>query len=199
VEDDFSLKARDGEIGGPTDETPHERLNRNLIEMLQEVRVAMPGVQVLFGFLLAVPFQQRFQLADTFQRTVYFITLLFAAAATACFVAPTAYHRLMFRLRDKPALVKFGNRMVIAGLLCLAVAMNSAVLLVTDFLFKAPTQVITVLVLASVYAWLWFGVAILRRVRVYRVSPLPGLNGEEGDELRGRDRTSAEHVVVTRR
>jgi hypothetical protein len=154
---------------------------------------------VLFGFLLAVPFQQRFQLADTFQRTVYFITLLFAAAATACFVAPTAYHRLMFRLRDKPALVKFGNRMVIAGLLCLAVAMNSAVLLVTDFLFKAPTQVITVLVLASVYAWLWFGVAILRRVRVYRVSPLPGLNGEEGDELRGRDRTSAEHVVVTRR
>ena len=153
----------------------------------------MPGVQVLFGFLLAVPFQQRFQQTDTFQRTVYFITLVFAAAATACFVAPTAYHRLMFRLRDKPALVKFGNRMVITGLLCLAVAMNSAVLLVTDFLFKAPTQIIAGLALASVYTWLWFGVPMLRRVRVYGLGPLPGVNGEE------RDRGGSEHVVVARR
>jgi hypothetical protein len=105
----------------------------------------------------------------------------------------------MFRLRDKPALVKFGNRMVILGLLCLAVAMNSAVLLVTDFLFKAPTQIIAVIALASVYAWLWFGVAILRRVRVYRVAPLPGIDGEEGDELRGRDRRSSERVPIVRR
>jgi hypothetical protein len=193
VEDDFSLRTPNGEINGPTDETAHERLNRNLIEMLQEVRVAMPGVQVLFGFLLAVPFQQRFQQADTFQRTVYFITLLFAAAATACFVAPTAYHRLMFRLRDKPALVKFGNRMVIMGLISLAVAMNSAVLLVTDFLFKAPTQIIAVLLLASVYAWLWFGIAMLRRVRVYGIGPMRGVNQRAGDQER------SEHVVVAHR
>ena len=193
MEDDFSLKTPDGEINGPTDETPHERLNRNLIEMLQEVRVAMPGVQVLFGFLLAVPFQQRFQEADTFQRTVYFITLLFAAAATACFVAPTGYHRLMFRLRDKPALVKFGNRMVIMGLVCLAVAMNSAVLLVTDFLFKAPTQIIAVILLASAYIWLWFGVAMLRRVRVYGIAPLQGIDGQR------RQGEHSEHVVIARR
>lgn len=196
MEDEYSIARPDGEIGGPPDETPHERLNRNLIEMLQELRVAMPGVQVLFGFLLAVPFQQRFQEANSFQRTVYFITLLFAAAATACFVAPTAYHRLMFRLRDKPALVKFGNRMVLAGLVCLAVAMNGAVLLVTDFLFKAPTQVVAVLLLGAVYVWLWFGVAIVRRVRVYGVAPIPGFNGEEGDELSGAKRRGAGHVVV---
>jgi len=193
VEDEYAPRSRGSEIAPPADETPHERLNRNLIEMLQEVRVAMPGVQVLFGFLLAVPFQQRFQQADTFQRMVYFVTLVFAAAATACFVAPTAYHRLMFRLRDKPALVKFGNRMVIAGLLCLAVAMNGAVLLVTDFLFKAPTQLIAVLALGCVYAWLWFGVAMVRRVRVYGLGPVPGVNGDE------RDRGKSEPVVVARR
>jgi hypothetical protein len=176
VEDEYRQRTPHGEIDEFGDETPRERLNRNLIEMLQEVRVAMPGVQVLFGFLLAVPFQQRFSEVDDFQRTVYFVTLLFAAAATACFVAPTAYHRVMFRLRDKPALVRFGNRMVIAGLVCLALSMNGAVLLVTDFLFQAPTQIVTVLAMASAYAWLWFGVAIVRRIRVYRAPPRIGRN-----------------------
>jgi hypothetical protein len=146
-------------------EDEQERLNRELLELLNEVRVAMPGVQVLFGFLLAVPFQQRFAEADDFQRHTYLVTLLFSAVATAFFIAPTAYHRVMFRQRDKPALIRFGNRMTIAGVISLAIAMNGAVLLVTDVIFKAPTPVVTVLALASVYMWLWFGVALMRRVQ----------------------------------
>src|SRR4051795_10440555 len=85
-------------------ESEQQRLNRELDQLLGELRVAMPGVQVLFAFLLAVPFQQRFAQATDFQRDVYFVTLLAAAAASALFVAPTAYHRLMFRERDKPRL-----------------------------------------------------------------------------------------------
>jgi hypothetical protein len=158
----------------PTDETEHERLNRQLTEMLQEVRVAMPGVQVLFGFLLAVPFQQRFEGVTQFQRIVYFVTLLFAGGATACMVAPTAYHRITFRLRDKPALITFGNRMVILGLFCLAAAMTGTVLLVTDFLFQSPMPLLTTLVVGGVFAWLWFAVGAIRRARLseaMRASP----------------------------
>jgi hypothetical protein len=151
--------------GRQPQETPEERLNRNLQEMLNEVRVAMPGVQVLFGFLLAVPFQQRFAEVTDFQKFTYFITLLCAAGATACFVAVSAFHRLLFRQGERPAIVKYGNRMVIRGLVLLALAMNGAVLLVTDFLFKSPMPVIVGVGLASVYGWLWFGVGLMRRLR----------------------------------
>lgn len=147
------------------DETPTQRINRNVIELLNEVRVAMPGVQVLFGFLLAVPFQQRFAMVDDFQRMTYFVTLLCAAGATACFVATSAFHRLVFRQGERPAIVKYGNRMSILGLICLALAMNGAVLLVTDFLFESPVPVIVGLLLASLYAWLWFGVGLTRRLK----------------------------------
>jgi membrane-bound acyltransferase YfiQ involved in biofilm formation len=87
------------------DETDAERLDRQLDQLLQELRVAMPGVQVLFAFLLAVPFQQRFTAVTDFQRDVYFVTLLAAAAASAFFIAPTAFHRVRFQDRDKPFLV----------------------------------------------------------------------------------------------
>ena len=84
-------------------EEEQERLNRQLIELLNEIRVAMPGVQVLFAFLLAVPFQQRFTEATPFQRNVYFGTLIASAVATALFIAPTAYHRVMLRRGRAPA------------------------------------------------------------------------------------------------
>ena len=90
-------------------EDEQERLNRQLIELLNELRVAMPGVQVLFGFLLAVPFQQRFEQVSDFQQTVYFVTLLCAAVATAFLIAPSAYHRLMFEQHDKPNIVHIGS------------------------------------------------------------------------------------------
>ena len=142
-----------------------ERLNRQMSELLNEVRVAMPGVQVLFGFLLAVPFQQRFQSVNGFQRDVYFVTLLAAATATAFLIAPSAYHRVAFQQQDKPNIIRIGTRQFLVGLAALAVAMNGAVLLVTDVLFKAPTVIVTVACVASLFAWLWFGVGLWRRTR----------------------------------
>jgi Family of unknown function (DUF6328) len=146
-------------------EEEQERLNRQMNELLTELRVAMPGVQILFAFLLAVPFQQRFQQATDFQRDVYFVTLLSAATATALFIAPSAYHRLAFQLGDKPRIIRLGTRQFICGLVALAVAMNGAVLLVTDFIFQTTTVVVTVAVVASVFAWLWFGIGLWRRLR----------------------------------
>lgn len=144
-------------------ETESERLNRQLDQLLGELRVAMPGVQVLFAFLLAVPFQQRFAEVTEFQRNVYFATLLASAAASALLVAPTAYHRLMFEKREKPRLVAVSSNLAIAGLACLAIAMNGAVLLVTDLLFEATTVAITLAATVTLFIALWFGLGLVRR------------------------------------
>ncbi len=146
------------------DETENERLDRELDQLLQELRVAMPGVQVLFAFLLAVPFQQRFAIVSEFQRDVYFGTLLASAVASALFIAPTAYHRMMFRGRDKPRLVQISSRLALAGLAALAVAMNGAILLVTDLLFKDATVVITIVLTATLFVGLWFVLGLARRL-----------------------------------
>ena len=145
-------------------ETDDERLDRELDQLLQELRVAMPGVQVLFAFLLAVPFQQRFAQVTEFQRTVYFVTLLASAVASALFIAPTAYHRLMFRGRDKPRLVALSSRLALAGLVALAVAMNGVILLVTDVLFESTTVIITTVVSVVVFVGLWFVLGSVRRM-----------------------------------
>ncbi len=147
------------------EESEEERLNRELDQLLEELRVAMPGVQVLFAFLLMVPFQQRFAQVSEFQRDVYFVTLLAAAAASALFVAPSAYHRIMFRARDKPMLVRLSSRLAVAGLVCLAIAMNGAVLLVTDVLFGDTTVTVTLAVVGALYVGLWFGLGLVRRLR----------------------------------
>ena len=146
------------------EETAEERLNRELDQLLNELRVAMPGVQVLFAFLLAVPFQQRFVQVTEFQKDVYFVTLLASAAASALFIAPTAYHRLMFRARDKPRLVQISSKLAIAGLVCLAVAMNGAVLLVTDVLFDGTIVKVTAALTGALYVGLWFVLGLVRRV-----------------------------------
>jgi len=145
------------------EESESERVNRELDQLLGELRVAMPGVQVLFAFLLAVPFQQRFAQATEFQRDVYFVTLLASAAASALFVAPTAYHRLMIRERDKPMLVSISSKLALAGLACLAVAMNGAVMLVTDVLFGRTTAVVTVALTSALFVGLWFVLGLVRR------------------------------------
>ena len=147
-----------------TDEE-QERLNRQMMELLNELRVAMPGVQILFGFLLTVPFQQRFQEATTFQETTYFVTLIAAAVATALFIAPGAFHRMTFQQREKPNIIHVGTGQMLLGLAALAVAINGAVLLVTDWLFQAGTAAVTVAVLASVYFTLWFGLGLVRRAQ----------------------------------
>jgi hypothetical protein len=158
------------------EETEQERLNRELDQLLTELRVAMPGVQVLFAFLLAVPFQQRFAQVTDFQRDVYFVTLLAATAASALFIAPTAYHRLMFRTRDKPALIQISSKLAVAGLACLAVAMNGAVLLVTDVLFDSTTVAITLGLTGTLFVGLWFVLGLVRRLDA-RADHGDGING----------------------
>jgi cation transport ATPase len=147
-----------------SDETKDERLDRELDQLLQELRVAMPGVQVLFAFLLAVPFQQRFAEVTEFQKDVYFATLLAAAVTSALFIAPTAYHRMMFRGRDKPRLVEMSSRFALAGLGVLAIAMNGAILLVTDVLFDGIAVVVATVAAATLFVGLWFVLGIVRRI-----------------------------------
>jgi hypothetical protein len=117
------------------EETDEERITRNLQELLQELRVALPGVQVLFAFLLTVPFSQR-ALANPFEQRVYLVTLLCAAIATALLIAPSAQHRVVFRQREREHLVEAANRLTLWGLAFLAFAMTGAVLLVVDVIFS---------------------------------------------------------------
>jgi cation transport ATPase len=146
-------------------EEEQEQLNRQMTELLNELRVAMPGVQVLFGFLLAVPFQQRFETVNAFERGVYFVSLVAAAVATAFLIAPSAYHRIMFGRHEKPTIIILGTVQFVCGLVALAIAMNCAVLLVTDVLFQATTVIVTMVALASLFGSLWFGLGIWRRMR----------------------------------
>jgi hypothetical protein len=145
-------------------ESDQQRLDRQLEQLLQELRVAMPGVQVLFGFLLAVPFQQRFTAVTEFQKDVYFVTLLAAAAASALFIAPTAFHRMMFEAHDKPFLVEMSSKLALAGLAFLALAMNGAVLLVSDVLFDGAAVTVTVAITIALFVGLWFGLGVVRRL-----------------------------------
>jgi hypothetical protein len=146
-------------------EPEQQRHERQLGELLQELRVAMPGVQLLFAFLLVVPFNQRFGEASDFQRRLYLGVLLCAALASALFIAPTAYHRVMFGRGDRPRLIRTATHLVLAGLVFLALAMSGAVLLVTDFLFGLPTSAIGTAVVAAAFGWLWFGLPLMRRAR----------------------------------
>jgi hypothetical protein len=145
------------------DEEEGDRLDRELIELLNELRVVMPGVQLLFGFLLTVPFQQRFETIDDFQRIVYFVTLLLVAASSAFLMGPSAFHRLTFREGQKPYLVELGTRQTIVGMALLALAMNGVLLLLTDILFHTTMVVVTVTLTTALFGWLWFGLALWRR------------------------------------
>ena len=144
------------------DETEQERVDRNLQEMLGELRVALPGVQVLFAFLLVVPFNQRFGEVTSFQKAVYFVTLMFTTASAMCLIAPSAHHRVEFRHQDKDTIVLTGNRIVIVGLALLAVAMTGAVLFVTDVLYGGTTTCVVAAGVALAFAVLWFAVPLRR-------------------------------------
>ncbi len=158
------------------DETEEERLDRNLGELLQELRVALPGVQVLFAFLLAVPFQKNFTTASDFDRKIYFVTLLLTALSAALLIAPSAYHRLTFRYQQKHRLVFVSNRLAIAGLGVLALAMTCAIMLVTNFLFgTVATTVVTTVLVLTMFFLLWAVLPLRRRLR-YRDEGLPLLD-----------------------
>ncbi len=151
------------EPGGHEDDK--ERVDRELIELLNELRVVLPGVQVLFAFLLVVPFSQGWDEITPFQEKVYFVTLLLSVAATAFMIAPSAYHRINFAQKDKRHIVDAASRLAIIGLVCLALAMTGAVLLITDFLFKSATVTVAVVLVALLFATLWFVLPLMRRAQ----------------------------------
>jgi SNF family Na+-dependent transporter len=148
------------------DETEEERLDRNLGELLQELRVALPGVQVLFAFLLAVPFQQGFEEVTEFQKIVYFVTLMLTAVSASMLISPTAYHRITFRYQQKRRLVYYANRFAIIGLALLALAMTGAILLITDVLFSTVAAVIAAAVALCVFGFFWFAMPLRRRLQL---------------------------------
>jgi putative flippase GtrA len=144
-------------------ETEAERIDRNLAELMQELRVAGWGVQVLFGFLLAMPFTSVFATLDPEQHRLYVVVLLLIALATALLTAPVAYHRIVFRRHQKHDLLRFANTMAIAGLTTVALAISGAVLLVVSVVYDGLIAAITAAALAGVYFVLWYVVPHLGR------------------------------------
>ncbi|MCG5434994.1 DUF6328 family protein [Micromonospora foliorum] len=132
-------------------ETEKQRWQRNFADLLQELRVAQTGVQILFAFLLTLPFSNGFTETTEFQRDVYIVALLAAAAATALIISPVAFHRALFRQGRKPELVRFAHRMATGGLAFMLIAMVSAVLLITDFVLDRPIAFVL-----SALTGLWF-------------------------------------------
>lgn len=133
-------------------ETSDERLNRELIELLNEIRVLLPGVQILLAFLLTVPFTDQFDRINEEQRWAYIVTFASAMLATILLIAPSAYHRLQFRQRDKERLMRWSNRLAIVGTVCIGVGLGASAFLVFDFVFGAVAAAgaaLAVVVLAS--------------------------------------------------
>jgi Family of unknown function (DUF6328) len=154
-----------GHRGSGREETPEERVDRNWDELLGELRVMLPGVQVLFAFLLVVPFNQRFADVSTFQKYLYLGTLLFAAGASACLIAPSIHHRIAFRTQDKEYLVRRANRLTIVGGVLLAIAMTGAIWLITGYLFGDTITAVAAVAVAGTFAVVWYAVPLLRLQR----------------------------------
>jgi predicted membrane channel-forming protein YqfA (hemolysin III family) len=148
-----------------TEESKDERLDRELIELLNELRVALPGVQVLFAFLLAVPFTQRFERLTAVQKDVFFAAFLCTAVATALLIAPSAYHRLRWRERDKEHMLQLSNQLAIAGTIFLASAVVAVVYLVTDLIFGTAATLVATVLTAALFGWLWYALPLFRRWR----------------------------------
>lgn len=144
-------------------ETGAERDDRNLLELLQELRVAGLGVQVLFGFMLSLPFTTRFARLSHAQRELYLASLLLAAISTALLTGPVAYHRLVFRRRQKAVLVKDANIMALGGLAAVGLAISGAVLLVVSYVDQGLPAVIITVFVVCLFAGLWFVLPLARR------------------------------------
>ena len=153
----------------PGDE--EERRDRQMHEMLNELRVALPGVQILFAFLLAVPFAQGWERITNFQRDVFFVTLIATAISTACLIAPSVAHRIRFQQRDRRWLIESANPIVLLGLVALAVAIDGAVLLITDVIYDGATVWIFPAAIALFITGLWFGRPLWRQVRGVHSGP----------------------------
>jgi hypothetical protein len=148
--------ARGGPMRIERDESEAERIDRNFNELLGELRIALPGVQVLFAFLLTVPFAQGFSSLTQFERDLYLVVLLLTALASALLMAPTAYHRMLFRRGYKPQILFFANRAAMSGLAVLALAMTGAILLISHVIFGEAASIVVAICSGIVFALLWW-------------------------------------------
>lgn len=144
-------------------ESRSERIDRELIELINEVRVALVGVQVLFAFLLAVPFAQGFETTTSFQRDLFFVVLCTTAISTALLVTPSAYHRLNFRARDKEQMLKTSNVVILAGLVFVALSIVGSVAFVADFIFSPAVTITCAAAGLSLFFGMWFVLPVMRR------------------------------------
>ena len=147
----------------PDDRDRDERKrDRQMIELLNELRVALPGVQILFAFLLTVPFSVRFEKLTVFQRDVYFVTLMATLVSTACLIAPSAAHRVRFHKGERPWIVESAHRMMLGGLVALVVALTGSVLLITDVMFDGARVWVYSGLVACLLVGLWFVRPLIR-------------------------------------
>jgi hypothetical protein len=151
-----------------SDESADERENRQLTELLNELRVALPGVQMLFGFLLAVPFSQRFSAISSNQRLLYYIAFISAAGASVCFIAPTSFHRIVWQRGRKAVLLRVSNALAIAGTVCLAAAITTVVLFITSYLYGTSQAALAGGLILAALVSLWYLLPLAVRIRRVR-------------------------------
>src|SRR3954463_4131656 len=151
-------------------ESSEQRHNRELIELLNELRVALPGVQVLFAFLLAVPFANGFPKLSQTGRDVFFAAFIATALSTVLLIAPSSYHRLRWRQHDKERMLRVSNVLTIAGLFSLAVSITCAVFVITDFLFHGAWAAPFAAVVGAASLLLWYGLPLGAAIRDLRTS-----------------------------
>jgi amino acid permease len=163
-------------------ESEKQRWDRNFSDLLQELRVTQTGVQILFAFLLTLPFSAQFTRTTDFQRDTYIVALMAAAAATAMIISPVAFHRALFRQGRKPELVRFSHRMASGGLAFMLIAMVSSILLITDFLLSLTMAIVFTAIAAAFFLTFWAALPFARR----------NWDGEEGDENEEFAREAAE-------
>jgi hypothetical protein len=145
------------------DEDPKERVDRELIELLNEIRVALPGIQVLFAFLLIVPFQQAFKDTTVEDQAVYTLALLLSAFAAALLIAPSMYHRLNFRRGKKEQMLHDSNKLLVVGMVCTAIGLACCIYLVVDVVYGGTLAALAAAASLLVYAVFWFALPLLRR------------------------------------
>lgn len=167
-----------------------ERAHRELIELLNELRVALPGIQVLFAFLLTIPFSQRFSVLDDGDRRVYFAALLATAAATLCLIAPTAHHRLRFRAAVKEHLLRVANVLTIVGLLLLAFAVSATTYVITDVIYPGAAPRTVAAALAGAFVLVWFVMPLL-----FRPARTPSSDGQQSGERERAEAVPASHAA----
>jgi hypothetical protein len=149
----------------PDDESNEDRHNRELIELLNELRVALPGVQVLFAFLLALPFTNGFPKLSSFDRDIYFVAFVATAVSTVLLIAPSSYHRLRWRQHDKERILVVSNYLTIAGLAALAVAITSTVFVITDFVFHRTWASTMTAVIGALFVLFWYVLPLLSAIQ----------------------------------